>query len=207
MLIKSTLVLSLLAFAMPASNAVNVLTDPSFEGSLNSGPAVSGIWNAFGGAPAVSEYNTNNPRTGAQHLHLDMDTNPFVFTGVYQDVNVMAGDQVTFTGWHLAMTDGGVAGIEVTIEWHDLGTGGGQISVSRIEPEAGFDYEMFTLTDTAPTGVDTARIVYSLQSFSGAKNASVHADDFSVVVVPEPGAGALLALGMLGLSFRRSRKS
>ncbi|MCA9243489.1 MAG: PEP-CTERM sorting domain-containing protein [Phycisphaerales bacterium] len=177
----------------------NLLSNPSFEDPITTdGPPFVGFWEAFNaGAGSSSAVSTSMPHTGAQSLELTLD-GANLFAGVFQDVeNLMAGQDVSYTGWHKAVAD---SGIEIRIEWRDSIN---NVEVSRtpnFTPAPGSAYEMFMLNSTVPMGADTARVVYAIQSFGGVNTQDVFVDDMSFV--PEPASLSLLALGGL-LALRR----
>ena len=189
-----------------AMGAVNALVDPGFEGTLTfDGPPFVGSWEGFSaGGTSSSVLSTSNPHSGLQNLQLDMGGTPNVFAGAFQDVDVVSGAMLTYTGWHMG-SYAGDHGIEIRIEWRDSVN---NVEISRtpnFTPTIGTSYEMFTLQGTAPVGADRARIIYAVQSFGGAVNGSVSVDDLSVTGIPEPGAALLLGLGGLGFAVRRRR--
>ena len=191
----------------------NLLTDPSLEDPLTfDGPPFVGSWEGFSaGAPSIAESSSDNPRTGGQGVKLTIGASNH-FAGFFQDVPVLPGEDYVYSGYHA----NAYAGVEVRIEWQDAGNT--EISRTQITPSAaGAAYEMFTLNDTAPAGAVNARVVYAIQSFGGAGNGMVFADDFSFTQVggnvPDSGSTALalgvtFLLGCLGmrLGFFQFRK-
>jgi hypothetical protein len=199
--------LGVLALGIAESQAAGVLTDPGFETPLVDDGTGIGKWGPFNaGPPSSAITTTTNPRNGASHLQLAMGGTANLFAGVFQDVNVLGGDVITFSGFHAA-TNNAPTGIEIRIEWRDS-VGNAQISrTANFAPSPGTGYESFSLTDTAPAGADTARVVYALQSFGGSANSVVDVDDLSVTgsSVPEPSTSLLMSFCALGLVARRKR--
>jgi PEP-CTERM motif len=124
-------------------------------------------------------------------------------------VAVTAGAPALWSVWHMSPSSPFDVGVEMRIEWRN--------SVSNTEiartpnsvtvPTA--QYTQFSVASTVPAGVDTARLVYAIQSFGpGATNTGlVFVDDAFYDAVPEPASSMLLALGAIGsvIFGRRSR--
>lgn len=207
---------AVLGMAAEPAFAANLLVNSGFEDPItNDGPPFVGSWEGFSaGAGASSSNSAAMPRSGAQHLHLTIDTVPNSFAGAFQDVGgLLAGDEFIFAGWHKSTTDlAGLGIVEVRIEWRDSV---GDFEISRtptlhpLSPTS--DYSMFSLTASTPAGADSARLVYAIQTFGGGgdRNNTVFVDDTSFqstsVSVPDGGTTALLGLiafGGLGVARR-----
>lgn len=190
----------------------NLLRDPSFEGAITTdGPPFVGSWEGFSAGGATSDFTTNNPRTGAQSLELNIVGEASVFAGAFQDVVFdpsLAGTAAWYSGWHSLVGDTG--GSEIRIEWRDS-VNDAEISRTQItDSPVGSGYEEFIISDTIPAGADSARIVYAIQSFGGALFQQVFVDDvnFNITgVVPEPTSLALAGLGGLALVGLRRRSA
>lgn len=199
-----------LAAATTANAGVNLLANGSFEDDITfDGPPFIGLWEGFSsGAPGTAtSQQTLMPRSGNRHVELSILGDDNSFAGVFQDVNVTAGDMYTFSGWHMAVTPALNIGIEFRIEWRDSvnGTEVGRTPNETLAPTPGGGYEEFSLTAMALAGADTARVVYAIQTFGGdgdgSNTGTVYLDDFSFV--PAPGTAALMALGGLAAARRR----
>ena len=193
----------------PAFGAT-ALVDPGFEDAANFIATGSGVekWEPFFGPGSVtSEVSTLSPRTGASHARLLLGDSANSFVGFFQDIEVNPGDFITFEGYHSAANNDPSA-IEIRIEWRPNSTDPSEIDrVDQNGGTPGTDYELFSLSGTAPDGTGVARVVYNLQSFGGSAAAEANVDDFSVTgsTVPEPSGAILLSLGALGLVVRRKR--
>ena len=189
--------------------AAQLLANGGFEQPVTTdGAPFVGSWEAFnGGAGATAANATTNPRSGASHLALAITNTDNNFAGVYQDVPGLAGGQsVTFGGYHLTTSNPLDVGVEFRIEWRNSGTDAevGRTPNSTTAPPLN-QYAPFSLTATVPTGADTARVVYAIQSFGpGATNSgTVFVDD--VTFVPEPSAALFILPAFALLSKRRRR--
>lgn len=197
-------VLIFASISLPAS--ANLISNGGFEDPItaNSFPYLGG-WEAFSNQGAAAGNSAFMPLTGSQSLELTIDGTQNTFAGVYQDIDgLYAGQTVIFSGWHASLLD--QDGVEIRIEWIDmfnniLGTSG------NLVPTIGASYSAFSLQAVIPTNIEYARVVYAVQSFSGADNQQVFVDDVSFTVVPEPTSLALLGLGLLGLGAARRRKA
>lgn len=189
-----------------------VLAFPGFEGA---GPLVDtgngvGRWNPFSdGSPGNGFFVSSiAPRSGNESLRLEL-ANGNGFAGVFQDVPVTAGGEITFSGWN-SLQNGVTGGSEIRIEFRDSV---GNVEISRTGNLVPADlnsptYTEFSLTDTVPAGADTARVVYAIQSFGAGTPQVIHVDDTAVSgsgVIPEPTGSVLAALGFFGLAMRRRR--
>jgi len=188
--------------------AANLLVNPGFESPITTdGPPFVGSWEGFAGDGASAINGTTQPRTGTQHLTLNITTTPNSFTGAFQDVAVLTGTQYTFSGWQATPSSPLNAGVELRIEWRNATSEVSRTPNSTPVPSAA--YSAFSLTATAPAGADTARVVFAIQSFSTAPlgNGSVFVDDLSFEAVPEPSGAALLGLSGLLLANRRRQRA
>ncbi|TWU29358.1 PEP-CTERM sorting domain-containing protein [Bythopirellula polymerisocia] len=211
----SLLTVAVAVFCSPAMAAhldnPNLLTDPSFEGTLTfDGPPFVGTWEGFNaGVSSTSEFSTDMPRTGAQSLELNIGPDANLFAGAFQDANFgfgAAGAMAWFSGWHkLAAGDSG--GSEIRIEWRDSVANTEISRTPNLAPVIGSTYEEFIVSATVPAGANSARVVYAIQSFGGALNQQVFVDDvnFNVQGVPEPASLAIAGLCLVGLAIPSRR--
>lgn len=203
----SMVALGVAAAISPAAYGAGVLVDPGFEGSLVDDGSGVGKWQPFSDGSAGNQaiVSTDNPRTGAQSLRLELD-NGNGFTGVFQDVPVMEGGGITFSGWN-ALSEGASGGSEIRIEFID--GGGNEISrTGNLVPTVTAPYTEFSLSDTVPAGAATARVVYAIQSFGAAPPMTIDVDDIDVSgsgVIPEPSGALLVGMSLLGFLVKRRR--
>jgi len=194
--------------------AANLLVNPGFEDPVTTdGPPFVGSWEAFqGGGTAVSANSTISPRTGAQHLNLTIAGTDNDFAGAFQDVLVSPGQSVVWSVWAKKNTAILDLDNEQRIEWRnsvsntEISRTPNLISTSSITSE----YTLFSLSAIVPAGVDTARAVYAIQTFSGGatNTGTVFVDDASFTAVPEPATLALFGLGAIGFATaRRNRRA
>lgn len=183
------------------------LANPGFEDDVTyDGPPFIGSWEGFSsGAPNTGVGNSElGPRSGARHLAMNILGDDNSFTGVFQDVPVVAGSMYTLGGWHAAGTSILDVGVEFRIEWRDAVGEIGRTPNSTTAPTPGAGYQEFSLTAMAPAGAEFARVVYAIQTFGGdgpTNSGSIWVDDMSFV--PAPGSLALLGLGGLAMARRR----
>ncbi|NNF67546.1 MAG: hypothetical protein HKM98_08560, partial [Gammaproteobacteria bacterium] len=163
--------------------AGNLLNNTGFEDPIEFDLIDFSNWQGFSGdgTPGVDTAvfnSTNNPRTGAQSLELGISNFPNTFAGVLQDVTgLSAGQEATFSGFAAGFLDTG--GVEIRIEWRDSVTDTEISRTGNLMPILSNTYEPFSLTAIVPPGADTARVVFAIQSFSGALNQVVFLDDVS----------------------------
>jgi len=213
---KWTNVLSVVAtgFILVAANpavAANLLANPGFEDPVTSdGPPFIGSWEAFnGGSTASATNSTISPRTGAMDLNLTITASDNNFAGAFQDVLVSPGQSVVWSVWAKKNTAILDLDNEQRIEWRnsvsntEISRTPNLVSTSSITS----DYTLFSLSATVPAGVDTARAVYAIQTFSGGptNTGTVLVDDASFTAVPEPATVSIVCIGALGLVLRRRR--
>jgi hypothetical protein len=190
----------------------NLLNNAGFEDPVESiggaGPFTN--WEAFSldgdqtGGGDIANNSTAMPRTGTQSLELAFLGVANSFAGVFQDVSVAPGEMVNFSGWHKSLGDAG--GIEIRFEWRDS-VANTEISRDNAPaPMPGTDYEMFSFDGVVPAGVDTARVVYNIQSFGAGPNQQVFLDDVSFSAVPEPATLSLMGTAFLMLFGLRRKK-
>lgn len=197
------------AATLSASAGVNLLANAGFEDPISGdGPPFVGSWETFSAdanqdtGADIARNSTAMPRSGAQSLELIIDNTANVFAGLFQDVDGLSGGQeVTFSGWHKSLA--GAGGIEIRIEWRDSINDVEISRTSNFVPTPGSEYELFEFDSVVAAGADTARIVYAIQSFGGVADQLIYVDDTSFVVVPAPGALALVGLGGIVCTRRR----
>jgi len=199
--------------ALVASNhatAANLLANPGFEDPVTSdGAPFVGSWEAFnGGAGSSSANSTTTPRTGAQDLRLAITNTDNTFAGAFQDVpGLTPGTVGTFSGWHMSPSNPLDLGVEVRIEWRNSVSNTEISRTPNSTPVPTNAYTQFFLPATVPAGVDTARVVYAIQTFSGGatNNGIVFVDDTSFDVVPEPATIGLFGIALVATIGMRRR--
>lgn len=189
--------------------AQNMFVNPGFEDAAtftSDGPPFVGSWEAFsGGAGSFSQRDDVMPRSGGFSAHLGIDNVDNTFAGLFQDVAVLPGQQVTFSGWNKADSSPFGPGAEFRIEWRDAAA---ELSrTSNLDPGLTDVYTQFSRTETVPAGAIFARAVYAIQTFGGTTNTG-HAflDDLSFTIVPEPATTALIGLAGAALVAVRRRR-
>jgi hypothetical protein len=209
---KALKLFAVLSLSLATSSfAANLVVNSSFEDPITyDGPPFVGSWEGFMGGGATAGNSSVLPRTGLQSVALSINNTPNTFAGVFQDIpGLVSGTEYTFAGWHVTPSSPLNLGVEVRIEWRNA-LGNNEVSrTPNLTPVPSAEYSPFSLTAAVPAGADTARIVYAIQSFSTFPlgNGTVHVDDFSFMLVPEPSAVALLALGGAAVMFfRRQRR-
>lgn len=196
------------AFAGNVGNA-------GFESPIAAAPApFVGRWEPFSldgdnvTGEDTAQTSTANPRTGAASLELFIGNLANSFAGAFQDVPFDASAAGTgalgyFTGFHALQ--GNPGGSEIRIEWRDsiADTEVARIPNVTVSP-AGSTYEPFSVSGVIPSGADTARIVYAIQSFGGVLDQTVFVDDVDFQI-PEPSTVCLTALAGVALVGIRRR--
>jgi len=206
-------VLAAIIGAMVASKpatAANMLANAGFENPVTSdGPPFVGSWEAFnGGAGSSSANSTTTPRTGAQDLRLAISNTVNTFAGAFQDVpGLTPGTVGTFSVWHMSPSNPLDVGVEVRIEWRNSVSDTEISRTPNSTPVPTNAYTQFFLPATVPAGVDTARVVYAIQTFGGGAthNGIVFVDDASFDVVPEPATIGLFGIALVASSGIRRR--
>jgi len=205
-MIRATI--SLLGIAAVAAGiscaSASTLANPSFEAAITAdGPPFVGFWEGFNSAAGTFSTTSDRPLTGVSSLTLTI-IGDSQFAGAFQDVSVLPGQEAILSGWHIAPDRNDMVS-EVRIEWRDS-VADTEISRVQITPVPGTDgYVSFSLVDTVPTGANTGRVVYAVQTFGSGNGGSVHVDDLSFNLIPEPTAAVLLVLGGLFGFVRRRR--
>jgi hypothetical protein len=201
--------LAILTLGALQASAQNLVENPSFEDPTVDMGSANDVWFRFGsGAGGTSTESTVAPRTGARHIALQLvGTNQFA--GVFQNLNrlVNPGDVVTFSGWaRSASTAPFAATQEIKLEWQ----GTPNPPQNRVDVlTLGSSYEQFTHMGVAPAGTTGLVVTYAISSFgAGQGDTTVHLDDITVTLIPEPATVGMFGLGALGLvrMARRGRK-
>jgi hypothetical protein len=205
-----TLLAAVAVVALAASSAAaqNLLDNPGFEDPVtNNGAPFDDNWEAFTGGGTTTSNNSNlQPRSGAQHLLLQILASNNNFAGAFQDVTVAAGQSLTFSGWNKAVALPLGLGAEHRIEWRSASAEVGR--TGNIVPALTTDYTQFSMTAVAPAGAIIGRVVYAVQTFGPepGDTGTVYLDDMSATVIPEPASAALVATCALGLFSARRRR-
>jgi hypothetical protein len=203
---RHPLALSLaLAAALSSGQALaaNLFVNPGFEDPVTyDGPPFVGFWEAFQGGGATSANSAVMPRSGAQSLKLDINNATNTFAGAFQDVPVSAGQSLTFSGYAASLFDNGSSN-ELRFEWRNSVSNTEVSRTPNFAPALTSSYSPFELTAVVPAGVDTARIVYAIQSFGGPPAQTVFLDDVSATTIPEPTTALLAAAGLAAMIRRR----
>jgi hypothetical protein len=214
---SSALALVAMIATTTAQAQTNLLTDGGFEdpskytqdGDVT--PFV-GNWEAFDGdGVASSTHSTANPRTGTGNSNLNITNADNSFAGLFQDVpGLVAGQPIRYSGWNKTVGTFDI-GAEFRIEWRNSVSNTEISRTANIVPTLSADYTQFSFEGNVPAGVNTARVVYAIQSFGagGTNNGTVVLDDLSFQIVPEPASAALVLSGSLGLmaAVRRRRSA
>lgn len=134
---------------------------------------------------------------------------------LYQDVAGSAGQVYTLTGWAGAEANALMEDAVFAIEFRDAT--GGLLSTSSlslmsqlfVDNGLAFDYKLYSVSGTAPTGTAFVRSRVSMINAQGNPLGGGQAfvtDDFTLTVVPEPATMMVLGAGALAL-MRRRRKA
>lgn len=203
----------LAALCVVASSVAQVsaqtLVNPSFEDPIVfSGPNGIGVWFGFNGGGGAASGNGNiMPRTGAQHLLLEIPGLDNNFAGAFQDVTgLVPGQLATFSVWNKKVGTYDI-GAELRIEWRNAADTAEISRTPNFVPTLTDDYTQFSMQGVVPPGAAIARVVYAIQSFGsgGTNTGTVFVDDAGFSVVPEPATLALVGLSVLGLLSVRRR--
>lgn len=200
---------ALLSFVGLSAQATNQLTDPGFEDPLLytfDGPPFVGFWEGFSaGGAASSGHDTTFPLNGTGHSTLSILGDDNSFTGVFQDIPVLAGGQVDGSIWHASPDSALGVGSEFRIEFHDAGGEIARVTNDGNVPTA--TYSQISVGGVAPAGTVSARLVYAIQTFGGepfpTNTGTVYLDDASLTGIPEPTAAIMALLGLAPLARRR----
>src|SRR5262245_15751022 len=130
-----TLAVGLLMSFGSQALAQNLLANPGFEDPVTSdGYHFVGFWEAFnGGAVSSAHDSSHSPRSGVMDLLLSITNTDNTFAGAFQDVpGLVAGQQVTFSGFHMTTSSPLDLTSEVRIEWRsNTNNDGTSIEISR----------------------------------------------------------------------------
>lgn len=196
-------VLSILGAASAAS--ANLLANPSFEEPVLTGGDVPGAvgWNAFGGVFTIRVA----PQSGDNALKMFG-----AVSGVFQDFPTSPGEQWIGSAYGLNFNGDPILPGQigaVNIEWRDAGSNLISFDTTPLldstTPQGSLpsDYNLGTVTGTAPAGAATARFVLITGAFAGPGGGAVWFDNASFALVPEPASAGLIAVGSMLLGRRR----
>ncbi len=187
--------------------------NPGFETEDASNAAKPADWVTFAGGADAVERNADAPRSGGFDLMMQTRDDLNGFAGAFQEFAVTPGQVVTFSAWGkvddladgtAGVDDDGDAGTQMRMrfEWRSGGSGSGdpntQINITGAINDA---YQLFTVSDVAPAGVDGVRAVFALNR----NDDKFYFDDASFSAVPEPASLGLALLAGLGLLSGRRR--
>jgi hypothetical protein len=193
----------------PSTAQANLLADPGFE-SGTIVPGGIGGWEPFNGAA----FSQAQAYSGSWSMELITMNN---VPGAFQVLPASPGDVFTLTGYGLAPVqlagpEPAFGGIQFTFfdaSGVDLGTveTGAGVAAADFrginQPAGDFTpgvWEFLSVTATAPAGAVTVQAFPIYIDFSG-NTQGIYVDD--MVLVPEPAALAMLALGLLTVIRRR----
>jgi hypothetical protein len=168
--------------------AANALGNASFETPIldvtqpggGSFPFL-GDWSAYAPAGVAGFGNSAvMPRTGALSGELWITNQNDTFSVMWQDVPVTPGQMWTYSGYHRAVEDPFLAGIEWRVEWMDAD----EVEISRTDnftADLTGDYAQFSSTVEVPDGAVYGRTVYAIVTWGKPPGTSgtVYLDDFS----------------------------
>lgn len=200
------------ALALFGSRAsAQTLGNPGFEDPIVLMGSAVGNWFGFNGGGGAAAANSNiMPRSGAQHLLLDIPGSNNNFAGAFQDVEgVSPGQLVTFGVWHKSVGTFDI-GAELRIEWRNPGNTAEVGRTPNFVPTLTPDYTEFSMQGVVPPGAAIARVVYAIQSFGptppSTDTGTAFVDDAFITVVPEPAAFVLLSFAAIGVTVLRRRR-
>ena len=143
----------------------------------------------------VWDFYDNDTGNGAG----DSNTNDRIGIEIYKNGNLLANSFRTIQSSWVASSLGTGPFDQVSISWSEA-LGVLDMSVGGTSVYSGFDLGGFT------PGVSDNKFFFS--ATTGAESMDVFVDNISINTVPEPGSGAMLALGIGGLiALRRTRRS
>ncbi len=169
--------------AMPAiAKAANLLENPGFELEGLEGPSQAAGWDIWMGE-RLNEFQ----RSGNWSLH------SWAFDGegdggAWQAMPVSAGNKVSFKGYLMSPKEGGyhksplTGGAEafLEIEWFQGDTKLASIKSDILKGDS--DWKLYSVTGTAPAGIDSARFVCKIKTISGSSG-DIYFDDLDASIV------------------------
>lgn len=182
-------ILAIICASSAQSSAQVLLANPGFEAPITSdGPPYVGFWEAFDGGTGASATNSNmQPRNGAMHVDLTITSSDNNFAGIFQDVPAVVGQKVAWSVW-AKRTSTLDLDVEMRIEWRNSASNTEISRTPNFDPSAAitFNYSNFSLLSTVPAGVDLARLLFRIQTFSGGagNTGTVYLDDARFTVFP-----------------------
>jgi hypothetical protein len=207
---QSLATLTCLVLVSSQASAANLLANPAFEFPVTTdGAPFVGSWEAFAGGGASSNNSTTSPLSGLRSLRTSILNTDNSFAGVSQDVlGQVPGQPALWRVWLMTPSNPLDVGVFLRIEWRDTVA---DVEVSLTENlyvVPGFNqYTQASLFATVPPGANSARVTFTIETFSGGPTNSgiVFVDDASFDNVPEPTSVAMWALGAIGVSSLRRR--
>ena len=208
--------------ASPAEAAVNLLLAPSFEAGTNGTPDASGGDVPTGGTTPWSGWNNWVPpysgfytaavaRTGTQAAKTFSGAN----AGIFQAVNVVAGDTYTASAYFMnssidPLGGGAAQTVDVRLTFQDAGGNAiGDAVVSPTFSGAGAQnvWTELSVTAVAPAGASRVQFLGFLNNPNNA-GGSLFMDDASLINasdVPEPASLAIVGTAAGALLARRRK--